>query len=128
MYWLNNLDNAKLNELSGFKINEPDNSYEEIKILFDKSENLMRFCQLYYFKFYLPLILNKVDMASMLNSVESRAPLLSKDVINFSLNTPVNKNFKFFKNKYLMNQLFKHDLSKKQKKEKNMDLPLIKIF
>ena len=118
LYWLNNLDNAKLNELSGFKINEPDNSYEEIKILFDKSENLMRFCQLYYFKFYLPLILNKVDMASMLNSVESRAPLLSKDVINFSLNTPVNKNFKFFKNKYLMNQLFKHDLSKEQKKRK----------
>ena len=118
LYWLNNLDNAKLNELSGFRINEPDNSYEEIKILFDKSENLMRFCQLYYFKFYLPLILHKADMASMLNSVESRAPLLSKDVINFSLNTPVNKNFKFFKNKYLMNQLFKHDLSKEQKKRK----------
>ena len=118
LYWLNNLDNAELNELSGLKINEPDDGYEEIKTLFDKSENLMRFCQLYYFKFYLPLILNKVDMASMLNSVESRAPLLSKDVINFSLNTPVNKNFKFFKNKYLMNQLFKNDLSKEQKKRK----------
>ncbi len=118
LYWLNNLDNAKLNELSGLKINETDNEYEEIKILFDKSENLMRFCQLYYFKFYLPLILNKIDMASMLNSVESRAPLLSKDVINFSLNTPINKNFKLFKNKYLMNQLFKNDLTKEQKKRK----------
>ena len=118
MHWLNNLNNRDLNELSGLKSFEQNSEYEEIELLFKKSGNLMRFCQLYYFKFYLPLILNKIDMASMLNSVESRAPLLSKDVLNFSLNTPIKKNYKFFNNKYLMNKIFKDDLSDDQKKRK----------
>ncbi len=118
MHWLNNLSNDELNELSGLKSFELKNEYEEIELLFKKSENLMRFCQLYYFKFYLPLILNKIDMASMLNSVESRAPLLSKDILNFSLNVSTKKNYKFFNNKYLMNKMFKNDLSEDQKKRK----------
>ena len=118
LHWLNNLNNRDLNELSGLKSFEQNIEYEEIELLFKKSGNLMRFCQLYYFKFYLPLILNKIDMASMLNSVESRAPLLSKDVLNFSLNTPIKKNYKFFNNKYLMNKIFKDDLSDDQKKRK----------
>lgn len=118
LHWLNNLNNRDLNELSGLKSFEQNSEYEEIELLFKKSGNLMRFCQLYYFKFYLPLILNKIDMASMLNSVESRAPLLSKDVLNFSLNTPIKKNYKFFNNKYLMNKIFKDDLSDDQKKRK----------
>lgn len=118
LHWLNNLNNRDLNELSGLKSFEQNSEYEEIELLFKKSGNLMRFCQLYYFKFYLPLILNKIDMASMLNSVESRAPLLSKDVLNFSLNTSIKKNYKFFNNKYLMNKIFKDDLSDDQKKRK----------
>ena len=31
------------------------------------------------------MVLEKVDQASMLNSIENRAPILSKDLINFSL-------------------------------------------
>ena len=50
----------------------------------------MRFCQLYYFKYYLPTVLDKVDNASMYNSVESRSPFLSKSIINFSLDQKTN--------------------------------------
>ena len=32
----------------------------------------MRFAQLFYFKYYLPMVLEKVDQASMLNSIENR--------------------------------------------------------
>ena len=49
----------------------------------------MRFCQIYYFKYYLPMVLDKIDSASMYNSVESRAPFLSKELVNLSLDTPI---------------------------------------
>ena len=48
---------------------------------------IIKKAQLYYFKYYLPMVLAKVDQASMFNSVESRAPFLSKKVINFSKST-----------------------------------------
>jgi len=118
LHWLNNLSNQELNKLSGFEEFQLNDEFEEIEIIYNKSENLMRFCQLYYFKFYLPLILSKVDMASMLNSVESRAPLLSKEILNLSLSIPTKENYKFFNNKHLMKQIFKDDLTEKQKKRK----------
>ena len=62
----------------------------------------MRFCQLYYFKYYLPTVLDKVDNASMYNSVENRSPFLNKDLINLSLDTPISQNFSLLKNKKLL--------------------------
>ena len=53
------------------------------KDIFSNNINIMRSAQLYYFKYYLPMVLSKVDQASMLNSVESRSPFISKKIINF---------------------------------------------
>ena len=46
----------------------------------------------------------------MLNSVECRSPYLSKDLINYSIDLPSSKNFKFFKNRYLMKKIFSEPL------------------
>ena len=59
------------------------------------------------FKFYLPNILCKIDQASMLNSVESRSPFLSKNIINYSLNKKSNDSYRFFKKKFLILENFK---------------------
>ena len=69
----------------------------------------MKFSQIFFFKFYLPVILIKSDFSSMLNSIESRAPYLSKDLINFSLDLPASKNFKLFTQRPLMKKIFKKD-------------------
>lgn len=112
--WLSNLYDHELNELTGSNQKNILNEYPEITELFEKSENLMRFCQLYYFKFYLPNILTKVDMSSMLNSVESRAPFLSKNILNLSAEVSVHDNFKLFRQKNLLIKIFKSDLSTEQ--------------
>ena len=74
----------------------------EINELFSKKLSDMKLCQLYYFKFYLPMVLSKIDKASMFNSVESRSPFLGKNVINFSLDVDSKQNYKFLKNKNLL--------------------------
>ncbi len=90
-------------------INEKTQSIKKIKNIYLKSKNKMRFAQIYYIKYFLPLILAKVDSASMLNSVENRAPLLSKDFLNFSLNTPIKNNFSLFNNKKLFKEIFHNE-------------------
>ena len=54
----------------------------------------------------------------MYNSVESRSPFLNKELINLSLDTPINQNFSLFKNKKLLIELYGNDISKKIKKIK----------
>ena len=73
----------------------------------------MRFCQIYYFKYYLPMVLDKIDSASMYNSVESRAPFLSKELVNLSLDTPIKNNFDLIKNKKLLINLLGDQVPKK---------------
>ncbi len=114
-YWLNDYKDEDINEITNFKKNHK--IFSEIKKLFFKHSN-MRFIQLYYFKFYLPMILEKVDYASMLNSVENRSPFLNKDLINFSLSYDEKKNFNLFDEKKLMKDIFKESLEKKFKKIK----------
>ena len=89
-----------------------DDIYADSSNLFNDDHGLIRGAQLYYFKFYLPMVLAKVDQASMLNSVESRSPFLSKKIINFSLDQDVNKLYKFFKKKYLIRKIFRKDVPK----------------
>mgnify|MGYP006114080083 FL=1 len=114
--WLNDIDNNQLNELCGTR--KKHNEIIKIQKLFKNSKNSMRFCQLYYFKYYLPTVLDKVDNASMYNSVESRSPFLNKELINLSLDTPINQNFSLLKNKKLLIELYGNDISKKIKKIK----------
>ena len=71
----------------------------------------MKFAQIYYMKYFLPLILLKIDYSSMLNSVESRSPFLSKDLVNFAVDLPSKKNFSLFKNRKLMKNIFYYELS-----------------
>ena len=72
----------------------------------------MKFSQIFFFKFYLPVLLIKADFSSMLNSIESRAPFLSKDLVNFSLDLPASKNFKLLTQRSLMKNIFKDDFNK----------------
>ena len=105
--WMNCLSENDLDQL--FKEKTSNNKiYEEVRDLFSNNMNLMRSSQLYYFKFYLPMVLAKVDQASMFNSVESRAPFLSKKIINFSLDQDPKKLYKFFNKKYFLKKTFKN--------------------
>ena len=90
----------------------PDDIYDDLNNIYSDDLSLMKSAQLYHFKFYLPLVLAKVDQASMFNSVESRSPFLSKKIINFSLDQDVNKLYKFFKRKYFLRKIFKDDIPK----------------
>ncbi len=111
-YWLNDFEKDEINLITGNKT-EHEIIKKIKKIYYDNKP--LRFAQLYYFKYYLPMVLEKVDCASMLNSVESRAPLLTKDLINFSLCYDENKNFNLFEEKKLMKNIFNDRLNKKFK-------------
>ena len=106
IFWLSDLTRKDLYYLTKLKKDHPE--INKINKLFRKNNDKMRFAQLFYFKYYLPMVLEKVDQASMLNSIENRAPILSKDLINFSLNYPTKKNFSLFKNKHLIKNIFKN--------------------
>jgi asparagine synthase (glutamine-hydrolysing) len=105
-YWISNFDNEDVKQY--FKKKTYRNSFHIKKVhkLFKKNSNKMRFVQLFYIKYFLPTILMKVDYSSMLNSVESRSPYLTKDLLNFSLNISTKKNFSLFKNRKLMCDIF----------------------
>ena len=94
-----------MKKLFNENINE-DDIFNSSNKLFSNEINSMRSSQLYYFKFYLPMILKKIDQASMFNSVESRAPFLSKKIINFSLERDPHELYKFFKKKYFLKKTF----------------------
>ena len=45
------------------------------------------------------MVLSKVDQASMLNSVESRSPFISKKIINFTLDQDIKNLYSLFNKK-----------------------------
>lgn len=110
-YWINNLGSDEINELC--KDKKDHDEIKKIKKLYKLLKNNMRFCQIYYFKYYLPMVLDKIDSASMYNSVESRAPFLSKELVNLSLDTPIKNNFDLIKNKKLLINLLGDQVPKK---------------
>ena len=72
----------------------------------------MRNAQIYHFKFYLPIILSKIDQASMFNSIESRSPFLSKKIINFSLENDTDKFYSLSNKKKFLKKIFKKIIPK----------------
>tara|TARA_B100000579_G_scaffold436220_1_gene461550 strand:- start:688 stop:2523 length:1836 start_codon:yes stop_codon:yes gene_type:complete len=88
-----------------------DDLYGDFKIIYDGEKDLMRKAQLYYFKFYLPMVLSKVDQASMHNSVENRSPFISKRLINFSLSQDISKLYSLFNKKKFLKSKFKNIIS-----------------
>ena len=73
----------------------------------------MRKAQLYYYKLYLPMVLNKVDQASMYNSVENRSPFLSKKIINFSLTLDSKNLYSLFNKKKFIKKNYTQIINKK---------------
>ena len=73
------LTNDELTEL----FQKKKDYFSSTKKLFKK--NNLTECQNYYLKNYLTKYMNKTDQSSMLNSIEHRAPFLTKDLVNFSL-------------------------------------------
>lgn len=107
--WMSGLNVNDLSEKFKKKIHLED-LYDETDIIFNKNFSLLKSAQLYYFKYYLPMVLAKVDQASMFNSVESRAPFLSKKVINFSLSQQDSTLYSIFKNKKFLKKTYKNIL------------------
>ena len=109
--WMSCLNVHDMGNLFNEKISE-DDIYDDLNNIYRDDLDLMKSAQLYYFKFYLPMLLTKVDQASMFNSVESRSPFLSKKIINFSLDNDIKKLYKFFRKKYFIQKIFSEDVPK----------------
>ena len=107
--WMSCLNSEDMSLLFKEKIDE-NKIYDDLNNLFTKNRDMMKNSQLYYYKYYLPMILTKVDQASMYNSVETRSPFLSKDIINFSLNADLKTLYKFLNKKYFVKNIFKDEI------------------
>tara|TARA_B100000700_G_scaffold251183_1_gene282144 strand:- start:384 stop:2309 length:1926 start_codon:yes stop_codon:yes gene_type:complete len=82
-------------------------------------------------KFYLPDdILVKVDRAAMKNSLETRMPFLSKEIIDFAWQIPFDQKIKNNKSKYILKNLLKDYIPEEliEKKKKGFALPLADWF
>lgn len=75
-------------------------------------------------------ILKKVDMASMMNSLETRVPFLDYRLVPLVLSLPDSFKIKGFKTKYLLKQIAKGLLPKKiiRRKKAGFSIPLSKWF
>ncbi len=119
VFWISNFDAfeeknyCKSNTLSKSK------NLDYISKLYQKYSDKMKFSQIFFFKYYLPIILLKADFSSMLNSVESRAPYLSKDLVNYSLDLPAKRNFSFFTQRSLMKKIFNREFKEINEKKKH---------
>ena len=109
--WMSCLDKKNLKILLG-ENNKNDIFFEEMDLLFSKKNHFMRNAQIYHFKFYLPIILSKIDQASMFNSIESRSPFLSKKIINFSLENDTDKFYSLSNKKKFLKKIFKKIIPK----------------
>ena len=104
--WMSPLSIEDIERNLNFKINKSKFFYD-IKDMYKKNNDKMKFAQKYMLKYYLPTILIKIDQASMYNSVEARAPFLSKTVLNFSLAEDTKKLYKIFDKKLYLKKIFK---------------------
>tara|TARA_B100001057_G_scaffold499735_1_gene611509 strand:+ start:2514 stop:4325 length:1812 start_codon:yes stop_codon:yes gene_type:complete len=117
-YWIN--DFSTEDEMDLFGNIKKHSEFKKIMKIFNQNDSKMRFCQIFYLKYYLPLILDKIDNASMMNSVENRSIYLSKEFLNFSLDQPIRKIFNIFSSKKILVNLLNNNLkSKIDKKPKH---------
>ena len=75
-------------------------------------------------------ILVKVDRSSMINSLETRAPFLNKNIFIFSQNLQDHKKIKFFKGKFFLREILKEMLPKNliSGKKKGFSYPISNFF
>ncbi len=119
LLWISNFDSFE--EKKYYKSNtvKKSKNLNSIYKLYHKYSDKMKFSQIFFYKFYLPSIMMKADFSSMLNSVESRAPYLSKDLMNYSLDLPAKRNFSLFKQRPLMKKIFKKEFKEINEKKKH---------
>ncbi len=110
--WMSSLDRNSLEIYfdNDFSLSDV---FSETNHIFDNDYDIMRKAQLYYYKLYLPMVLNKVDQASMYNSVENRSPFLSKKIINFSLTLDSKNLYSLFNKKKFIKKNYTQIINKK---------------
>tara|TARA_Y100000590_G_C15612318_1_gene974332 strand:- start:635 stop:1408 length:774 start_codon:yes stop_codon:yes gene_type:complete len=91
----------------------PHDIFKDSYNVYSNNKTSLRNAQFYYFKYYLPMVLSKVDQASMLNSVENRSPFISKKIINLSLDTNINELYSIFNKKKFLKDKYKSIIHKK---------------
>ena len=92
----------------------PENIFNSLNLARLENTSFENYCQYSSemdFNYFLPEnILLKVDRASMLNSIEVRAPFLDKELINFAFQLPTKYKISFTDKKILLKDTFKHML------------------
>ncbi len=74
--------------------------------------------------------LNKVDIASMNNSLEIRVPLLDNEIVDFASKLPLKFKYKFTKSKYILREIAKDHIPIKitKKKKRGFAVPISKMI
>ena len=130
--WLGPLSPKELNELC----NEPTNIEEVYSEAIDqwdacKQKNLIDKTLQFYTKLYLQDdILVKVDRASMMNSLEVRAPFLDIDLVNLVRQIPYNYKIRNGQTKYILKKALEPILPKEilYRSKKGFGIPIGKWF
>ncbi|MFL6836787.1 MAG: asparagine synthase (glutamine-hydrolyzing) [Bradyrhizobium sp.] len=105
--WLGPLSPPQISRIFGEKI-EPEDLFEEAIELWDSSSNLnlIEKTMEFYTTFYLQDgILTKVDRASMMNSLETRAAFLDNDLVEFARKLPTELKYRNGTGKYLLKKV-----------------------
>jgi asparagine synthase (glutamine-hydrolysing) len=110
--WLGPLDPEGLSHLFGETINVKETYHEVIEAWNQPgSDTLVNRTLGFYTRLYLPHdILTKVDRASMMVSLEARAPFLDNDLVEFAANLPSNYKLHGQTTKFLLKSAFKNQL------------------
>ncbi len=130
------IDDRQWQKLAQQDIKEKLGDYHPSKITIDayeKSDGPDHLAKILYtdMKTYLPGgILVKVDRMSMANSLEVRAPLLDKDVVEFSATVPSEMKFKNGEKKHILKEAFKPMLPNNilYRKKMGFSVPLASWF
>jgi len=110
--WLGPLSPPEIGRIFGQKI-EAEDLYEEAIELWDGSPhlNLVEKTMEFYTTFYLQDgILTKVDRASMMNSLETRAVFLDNELVEFASRLPTSLKYRNGKGKYLLKKVLSRRL------------------
>ena len=119
LLWISSFDNFEEKKYFKNKSLFKSKFLSYISKIYKDNPDKMKFSQIFFLKFYLPVILIKSDFSSMLNSIESRAPYLSKNLLNYSLDLPAKKNFSLLTQRSLMKIIFKKEFEKIDEKKKH---------
>jgi asparagine synthase (glutamine-hydrolysing) len=128
--WLSSLSVEEISEITGQKV-ELEDLYSEANNSWNESNSTNYFDKTieFYSRFYLQdNILTKVDRASMMNSLEVRAPFLDNDVVNFAQKLPLEYKYRFRNSKYLLKKSMQNILPQEilKKPKKGFALPMTK--